>query len=81
MNEWHGEGMLLLLLCSLSDVNRLPSWERGHLLAGVASSTDASTLSSEGGSRAISGPRGPHYPYNLGKLTPGGRQEGGKCWS
>ncbi|XP_016057422.1 PREDICTED: protein PROCA1 isoform X3 [Miniopterus natalensis] len=33
---------------SSSDVNRLPSWERGHLLAGVASSTDASTLSSEG---------------------------------
>ncbi|XP_054429189.1 protein PROCA1 isoform X3 [Pteronotus mesoamericanus] len=33
---------------SSSDVNRLPSWERGHLLAGVASSTDASTFSSEG---------------------------------
>ncbi|XP_072635419.1 protein PROCA1 isoform X7 [Canis lupus baileyi] len=33
---------------TLSDVNRLPSWERGHLLAGVASSTDASTFSSEG---------------------------------
>lgn len=31
-----------------SDINRLPSWERGHLLARVASSTDASTLSSEG---------------------------------
>uniref|UniRef100_A0A8C9PLY2 Protein interacting with cyclin A1 n=1 Tax=Spermophilus dauricus TaxID=99837 RepID=A0A8C9PLY2_SPEDA len=30
------------------DINRLPSWERGHLLAHVASSTDASTLSSEG---------------------------------
>ncbi|XP_077021440.1 protein PROCA1 isoform X2 [Tamandua tetradactyla] len=30
------------------DINRLPSWERGHLLAGVASSTDASTFSSEG---------------------------------
>ncbi|CAK6437929.1 unnamed protein product [Pipistrellus nathusii] len=30
------------------DVNRLPSWERGHLLAGVASSTDASIFSSEG---------------------------------
>nr|XP_008009007.2 protein PROCA1 isoform X3 [Chlorocebus sabaeus] len=27
------------------DVNRLPSWERGHLLAGVASSTDVSTFS------------------------------------
>ncbi|XP_014645252.1 PREDICTED: protein PROCA1 isoform X4 [Ceratotherium simum simum] len=27
------------------DINRLPSWERGHLLAGVASSTDASTFS------------------------------------
>ncbi|KAB0402510.1 hypothetical protein E2I00_008174, partial [Balaenoptera physalus] len=26
-------------------INRLPSWERGHLLAGVASSTDASTFS------------------------------------
>nr|XP_055171353.1 protein PROCA1 isoform X3 [Nyctereutes procyonoides] len=33
---------------SSADVNRLPSWERGHLLAGVASSTDASTFSSEG---------------------------------
>ncbi|CAK7290500.1 Protein PROCA1 [Vulpes lagopus] len=33
---------------SSTDVNRLPSWERGHLLAGVASSTDASTFSSEG---------------------------------
>ncbi|XP_014403709.1 PREDICTED: protein PROCA1 isoform X1 [Myotis brandtii] len=32
---------------SSSDVNRLPSWERGHLLAGVASSTDASIFSSE----------------------------------
>ncbi|ELV12098.1 protein PROCA1 isoform X1 [Tupaia chinensis] len=30
------------------DINRLPSWERGHLLTGVASSTDASTFSSEG---------------------------------
>ncbi|XP_029067285.1 protein PROCA1 isoform X2 [Monodon monoceros] len=30
------------------NINRLPSWERGHLLAGVASSTDASTFSSEG---------------------------------
>ncbi|XP_042823085.1 protein PROCA1 isoform X5 [Panthera tigris] len=28
-----------------TDVNRLPSWERRHLLAGVASSTDASTFS------------------------------------
>ncbi|XP_077021446.1 protein PROCA1 isoform X8 [Tamandua tetradactyla] len=33
---------------SSKDINRLPSWERGHLLAGVASSTDASTFSSEG---------------------------------
>ncbi|KAK1331409.1 hypothetical protein QTO34_009363, partial [Cnephaeus nilssonii] len=33
---------------SSSDVNRLPSWERGRLLAGVASSTDASIFSSEG---------------------------------
>ncbi|KAM7068534.1 protein PROCA1 isoform 1-T1 [Molossus nigricans] len=33
---------------SSSDVNRLPGWERGHLLTGVASSTDASTFSSEG---------------------------------
>ncbi|XP_054429190.1 protein PROCA1 isoform X4 [Pteronotus mesoamericanus] len=33
---------------SITYVNRLPSWERGHLLAGVASSTDASTFSSEG---------------------------------
>ncbi|XP_022365099.1 protein PROCA1 isoform X3 [Enhydra lutris kenyoni] len=33
---------------SLTDVNRLPGWERGHLLAGVPSSTDASTFSSEG---------------------------------
>ncbi|XP_066877574.1 protein PROCA1 isoform X1 [Kogia breviceps] len=33
---------------SSTDINRLPSWERGHLLAGVASSTDASTFSSEG---------------------------------
>ncbi|XP_006212011.1 protein PROCA1 isoform X2 [Vicugna pacos] len=31
-----------------TDINRLPSWERGHLLAGVASSTDTSTFSSEG---------------------------------
>ncbi|KAM9597357.1 LOW QUALITY PROTEIN: protein PROCA1 [Trichechus inunguis] len=30
------------------DINRLPSWERGHLLADVASSTDTSTFSSEG---------------------------------
>ncbi|XP_007935569.1 LOW QUALITY PROTEIN: protein PROCA1 [Orycteropus afer afer] len=30
------------------DINRLPSWGRGHLLAGVASSTDTSTFSSEG---------------------------------
>ncbi|XP_062072824.1 protein PROCA1 isoform X5 [Lepus europaeus] len=30
------------------DINRLPSWERGRPLAGVASSTDASILSSEG---------------------------------
>ncbi|KAL0597295.1 Protein PROCA1 [Plecturocebus cupreus] len=30
------------------DVNRFPSWERGHLLADVASSTDVSTISSEG---------------------------------
>ncbi|KAM8814529.1 protein PROCA1 isoform 3-T3 [Rhynchonycteris naso] len=33
---------------SITYVSRLPSWERGHLLAGVASSTDASTFSSEG---------------------------------
>ncbi|XP_037018779.2 protein PROCA1 isoform X5 [Artibeus jamaicensis] len=33
---------------SITYVNRLPSWERGHLLAAVASSTDASTFSSEG---------------------------------
>ncbi|XP_036125513.1 protein PROCA1 isoform X2 [Molossus molossus] len=33
---------------SSSDINRLPGWERGHLLTGVASSTDASTFSSEG---------------------------------
>ncbi|XP_043335560.1 protein PROCA1 isoform X1 [Cervus canadensis] len=33
---------------SSTDINRLPSWGRGHLLASVASSTDASTLSSEG---------------------------------
>ncbi|TKC37043.1 hypothetical protein EI555_009591, partial [Monodon monoceros] len=33
---------------SITYINRLPSWERGHLLAGVASSTDASTFSSEG---------------------------------
>nr|XP_051681382.1 protein PROCA1 isoform X5 [Oryctolagus cuniculus] len=30
------------------DINRLPSWERGRPLAGVASSTDASIFSSEG---------------------------------
>ncbi|XP_032136950.1 protein PROCA1 isoform X1 [Sapajus apella] len=30
------------------DVNRFPSWKRGHLLADVASSTDVSTISSEG---------------------------------
>ncbi|KAM9044937.1 protein PROCA1 isoform 1-T1 [Megaptera novaeangliae] len=30
---------------SITYINRLPSWERGHLLAGVASSTDASTFS------------------------------------
>ncbi|XP_044777509.1 protein PROCA1 isoform X2 [Neomonachus schauinslandi] len=30
------------------DVNRLPGWERGHRLAGVPSSTNASTFSSEG---------------------------------
>ncbi|XP_064223708.1 protein PROCA1 [Aotus nancymaae] len=34
---------------SLSDVNRFSSWERGHLLADVASSTDVSPIS-EGGS-------------------------------
>ncbi|XP_066111461.1 protein PROCA1 isoform X4 [Saccopteryx bilineata] len=33
---------------SITYVSRLPSWERGHLLAGVVSSTDASTFSSEG---------------------------------
>ncbi|XP_072795083.1 protein PROCA1 isoform X8 [Vicugna pacos] len=33
---------------SITYINRLPSWERGHLLAGVASSTDTSTFSSEG---------------------------------
>ncbi|XP_069398821.1 protein PROCA1 isoform X2 [Ovis canadensis] len=33
---------------SITYINRLPSWGRGHLLASVASSTDASTLSSEG---------------------------------
>lgn len=53
-----GEGMLPPPLCTLSDINRLPSWERRHLH--VASSTDASTVS-EGGSRGISGPRGPHH--------------------
>lgn len=31
-----------------TDVNRLPSWKRGHPPASVASSTDASTFSSEG---------------------------------
>ncbi|XP_057570521.1 protein PROCA1 isoform X2 [Hippopotamus amphibius kiboko] len=31
---------------SITYINRLPSWERGHPLAGVASSTDASTFSS-----------------------------------
>ncbi|XP_004449984.2 protein PROCA1 isoform X1 [Dasypus novemcinctus] len=39
-NDWEESGS--------KDINRLPSWERGHLLAGVASSTDASTFSSEG---------------------------------
>lgn len=80
LSEWRGEG-LLLPLCTLSDINRLPSWGRGHLLASVASSTDASTLSSEGGSSFKGGARGvwkslapgsPHPP-------PGGRQEGGRC--
>ncbi|XP_032285178.1 protein PROCA1 isoform X1 [Phoca vitulina] len=33
---------------SSTDVNRLPGWERGHRLAGVPSSTNASTFSSEG---------------------------------
>ncbi|XP_066222369.1 protein PROCA1 isoform X4 [Saccopteryx leptura] len=33
---------------SITYVSRLPSWERGHLLAGVVSSTDVSTFSSEG---------------------------------
>lgn len=55
--------MLLLPLCTLSDINRLPNWERRHLH--VASSTDASTFS-EGGSRGIFGPRGPHH-LSLGK--------------
>lgn len=74
-----GEG-LLLPLCTLSDINRLPSWGRGHLLASVASSTDASTLSSEGGSSFKGGgvcgnlwPQGPHHP------SPGGSLEGGRC--
>uniref|UniRef100_A0A671EVS6 Protein interacting with cyclin A1 n=1 Tax=Rhinolophus ferrumequinum TaxID=59479 RepID=A0A671EVS6_RHIFE len=40
-------GVLLPPLCTLSDIKRLPSWQRGHLC--VASSTDASsTVSSEG---------------------------------
>ncbi|XP_037665071.1 protein PROCA1 isoform X4 [Choloepus didactylus] len=33
------------------DINRLPSWERGHLPAGAASTTDASAFSSEGESK------------------------------
>ncbi|XP_040857636.1 protein PROCA1 isoform X5 [Ochotona curzoniae] len=33
---------------SITYVNRLPSWKRGHPPASVASSTDASTFSSEG---------------------------------
>ncbi|XP_025707216.1 protein PROCA1 isoform X5 [Callorhinus ursinus] len=33
---------------SSTDVNRLPGWGRGHRLAGVPSSTEASTFSSEG---------------------------------
>uniref|UniRef100_G1U0P6 Protein interacting with cyclin A1 n=1 Tax=Oryctolagus cuniculus TaxID=9986 RepID=G1U0P6_RABIT len=41
-------GLLPTALYALSDINRLPSWERGRPLAGVASSTDASIFSSEG---------------------------------
>lgn len=50
LSEWQGKGGLPLPFCALSDISRLPGWERGHLLASVASSTDASTFSSEGGS-------------------------------
>ncbi|XP_008580848.1 PREDICTED: protein PROCA1 [Galeopterus variegatus] len=39
-DDWHESERL--------DISRLPSWERGQLLAGVASSTDVSTYSSEG---------------------------------
>lgn len=70
-----GRGLQLLPLCALSDVNRLPGWERGHLLAGVPSSTDASTFSSEGGSRESLGPGVPH-PSHLREQTPvAGRRE------
>lgn len=62
----------MLPLCSLADVSRLPSWEGGHLLTGVACSTDASTFSE--GESWISGPRGPCHPH-CGKLTLGCRQE------
>lgn len=73
MDGWgrgeRGGALLLLPLCTLSDVNRLPSWERGHLLAGVASSTDTSTFS-EGGSRESLAPGFPTTPQ-LGKLITG----------